>query len=641
MVLSSRHPRASRLGPAALQGGLALLVTGLAFLVDSSFPRGLASSPSFLLLAAVLGSAWWGGLGPALLATAASIVLPLVFSGEPLVPSSALISGVFFAGLAVPISWAARHVRTSLQAAQRERHVLSLTLRTIGEAVISTDSQGLVRFINPVAVSLTGWSISEALGQPLARVLSLVDPSTQEPVPPHLCSDDEARSISGGHLVLLRSRSGAELSVEHVAIPLAEFPGGPCGSLVVFRDISARFREEQERAQLLAREHDAHLQVEAQRKRLETLFLQAPVAICLTRGAEHIVELVNPLCRTLVGDHLRPGHAVRDTVSGLDLHLLDEVFRTGMPFVGHEVPLLADYSGTGHPEVKYFDFTLQPWRGVEGDILGIMGVCAEVTEQVLVRREMETLTADLQKALQIRDDFLSVASHELKTPLTSLQLQLQLLWRSLPETDAQGRPHPARQRIEATRRPAERLHKLVNTLLDVSRIRADRLALEPETVDVAALLRDVVARAEADAVGAGCTLHLAPSPPIVGHWDRLRLEQVVTNLLSNAIKYGASHPVELAVHQEGAVAHLTVRDHGIGIGPEDQARIFQRFERAVSERHYGGFGLGLWICKQIVDSLGGDIRVRSQPGQGATFTVSLPLAPPARPRTEGVSPVAV
>ena len=629
MVLSSRHHRPSRLGPAALQGGLALFVTGLAFLVDSSLPRGLASSPSFVLLAAVLGSAWWGGLGPALLATAASLVLPLVFSREP-TSLSALVSGVLFAGLAVPISWAARHVRTSLQAAQHERHLLSLTLRTIGEAIISTDSQGLVRFINPVAVSLTGWSASEALGQPLARVLPLVDPSTHAP---------EAGSSSGGHFVLLRSRSGAELSIEHVATPLAEFPGGPGGSLIVFRDISARFREEQARAQLLAREHDAHLQVEAQRKRLETLFLQAPVAICLTLGSEHIVELVNPLCRTLVGEHLRPGHAVRDTVSGLDLHLLDEVFRTGTPFVGHEVPLRADFSGTGQPEVKYFDLTWQPWLGVEGDILGTMGVCAEVTEQVLARREMEALTADLQKALQSRDDFLSVASHELKTPLTSLQLQLQLLWRSLPEADAQGRPHPARQRIEATRRPAERLHQLVNTLLDVSRIRADRLALEPETVDFAALLRDVVARAEADAVGAGCTLHLADSPPLVGHWDRLRLEQVVTNLLSNAIKYGASHPVELAVHQEGAVAHLTVRDHGIGIGPEDQARVFQRFERAVSERHYGGFGLGLWICKQIVDSLGGDIRVRSQPGQGATFTVSLPLAPPARPRTEEASPV--
>jgi signal transduction histidine kinase len=266
-----------------------------------------------------------------------------------------------------------------------------------------------------------------------------------------------------------------------------------------------------------------------------------------------------------------------------------------------------------------------------------MGLCAEVTEQVLARREVEALAADLQKALQIRDDFLSVASHELKTPLTSLQLQLQILWRSLPATDADGNPHPARKRIEATRRPAERLHQLVNNLLDVSRIRAGRLALEHETVDFAALLQDVVARAEADAAGAGCTLVLEAGAPVIGRWDRLRLEQVVTNLLSNAIKYGASHPVELSVAQDGDLARLTVRDHGIGIATEHQARIFQRFERAVSERHYGGFGLGLWICRQIVESLGGDIRVESLPGQGATFTVALPLEPPPSGRSDSGS----
>jgi signal transduction histidine kinase len=266
-----------------------------------------------------------------------------------------------------------------------------------------------------------------------------------------------------------------------------------------------------------------------------------------------------------------------------------------------------------------------------------MGLCAEVTEQVLARREVEALATDLQRALQIRDDFLSVASHELKTPLTSLQLQLQLLWRTLPETDADGNPHPARKRIEATRRPAERLHQLVNNLLDVSRIRAGRLALEHETVDFAALLHDVVARAEADAAGAGCKLILQASSPVIGRWDRLRLEQVVTNLLSNAIKYGASHPVELSVVQDGPLARLTVRDHGIGIPPDSQARIFQRFERAVSERHYGGFGLGLWICKQIVDSLGGVIRVESQPGRGATFIVALPLEPPVSGRSDSDS----
>jgi signal transduction histidine kinase len=162
----------------------------------------------------------------------------------------------------------------------------------------------------------------------------------------------------------------------------------------------------------------------------------------------------------------------------------------------------------------------------------------------------------------------------------------------------------------------------------VSRIRAGRLALKHETVDFAALLQEVVNRAEADAAGAGCQLVLRAESPVIGRWDRLRLEQVVTNLLSNALKYGAAHPVELSVFQDGSNARLTVRDHGIGIAPEHQARIFQRFERAVSERHYGGFGLGLWIVRQIVESLGGDIRVESLPGQGATFTVSLPVEPP-------------
>ncbi len=143
------------------------------------------------------------------------------------------------------------------------------------------------------------------------------------------------------------------------------------------------------------------------------------------------------------------------------------------------------------------------------------------------------------------------------------------------------------------------------------------------------MTQDLVARAQEDAANARCPLLIdAEDGPLVGHWDRIRLEQVITNLLSNAFKYGAHRPVEVRVSREGGFARLCVRDHGIGIAPEDQARIFQRFERAVSERHYGGFGLGLWIVRQIVESLHGDIRVESQPGQGATFIVRLPLADP-------------
>ncbi|WP_375768953.1 ATP-binding protein [Archangium gephyra] len=641
---SSSQPHGS---PPWARYGLALLLPGLAFSLQWLLAPWLAPSPYFLFLSSILLAAWLGGHGPGALATTLSLVLTSLFF-RPSGPSSHhLITSALFTGVSALLTLVASRVRLLLHEAHAARasalaqgQTLATTLRSIGDAVLTTGPDGLVRFINPVASYFTGWREHDAIGQPLARVLRLVDPSSREPLDSSRLVPDASRPIQLGHQALLLSKSGAELPIEHTLAPISDPQGRSLGTVIVFRDISARYREDHEHAQLLAREHDALLEAEAQRERLETLFMQAPVAICLTRGEDHVVELVNPLGQTLVGELLSPGRSVRESFSGLDpnlLHLLDEVYRKGTPFTGHEVPLRADFSGTGHPEVKYFDLTWQPWRGHAGEILGTMGLCAEVTEQVLARREVEALASDLQKALQIRDDFLSVASHELKTPLTSLQLQLQLLWRSLPESDDNGQPHPARKRIEATRRPAERLHQLVNNLLDVSRIRAGRLALERETVDFSALLQDVVTRAEADAAGAGCTLVLHANSPVVGRWDRLRLEQVVTNLLSNAIKYGANQPVEMRVVQDGGLARLTVRDYGIGIAPENQARIFQRFERAVSERHYGGFGLGLWIVKQIVESLGGDIRVESQPGQGATFTVVLPLEPPPSSREDAVS----
>jgi PAS domain S-box-containing protein len=627
--------------------GLALLLTGLAFSLQWLLSPWLSGSPYFLFLSAILLTSWLGGHGPGVLATVLSLSLISLFFRTPGPSSHHLVSSALFTGVSALLTLVASRVRLLLHeahsaraSAQANGHTLAITLRSIGDAVLTTGPDGLVRFINPVASYFTGWREADAIGQPLARVLRLVDPSTREPLEPSRFVPDEARPVQLGRQALLLSKSGAELPIEHTLAPISDSQGHSLGTVIVFRDISARYREEHEHAQLLARELDALREAETQRERLETLFMQAPVAICLTRGEDHVVELVNPLGQTLVGELLTPGRSVRDSFSGLDPHLLqllDEVYRKGTPFTGHEVPLRADFSGSGHPEVKYFDLTWQPWRGHAGETLGTMGLCAEVTEQVLARREVEALAADLQKALQIRDDFLSVASHELKTPLTSLQLQLQLLWRALPETGPDGQPHPARRRIEATRRPAERLHQLVNNLLDVSRIRAGRLALEHETVDFSALLQDVVTRAEADAAGAGCTLILHADSPVVGRWDRLRLEQVVTNLLSNAIKYGPNHPIEMTVVQDGEIALLTVRDHGIGIAPENQARIFQRFERAVSERHYGGFGLGLWIVKQIVESLGGDIRVESQPGKGATFTVALPLEPPPSSREESAS----
>ncbi|WP_437855945.1 sensor histidine kinase [Sorangium sp. So ce363] len=143
-------------------------------------------------------------------------------------------------------------------------------------------------------------------------------------------------------------------------------------------------------------------------------------------------------------------------------------------------------------------------------------------------------------------------------------------------------------------------------------------------MDVAASARDTALRFRDQLTRAGCELRLEAGQPVAGWWDRTRVDQILNNLLSNAIKYGAGKPIDLIVEEGDDAARIVVRDQGIGIAPEQQARIFGRFERAVSERHYGGFGLGLWIVKQILDALGGTIRVESAPGRGSTFTVGLP-----------------
>jgi signal transduction histidine kinase len=152
------------------------------------------------------------------------------------------------------------------------------------------------------------------------------------------------------------------------------------------------------------------------------------------------------------------------------------------------------------------------------------------------------------------------------------------------------------------------------------------MSLKREEVDLAALTRELVARMSEELAKAGSDVRLVADGPVPGRWDRLRLEQVLVNLLSNAAKYGAGHPVEVRVDLDGTVARLAVSDQGIGVAPEEQERIFERFERSVSvQQHFKGLGLGLWITKRIVEAHGGSIRLRSQLGQGSTFTVELPL----------------
>lgn len=279
--------------------------------------------------------------------------------------------------------------------------------------------------------------------------------------------------------------------------------------------------------------------------------------------------------------------------------------------------------------VVWANLSLTAMRNAAGQAVCFISVLQDITEQKRIEEERSRLYQEAQEAIRARDVFLAVASHELKTPLTSLQLCLQQGLRGLRSLES-APPVCARvlTQLGLAEQQARRLRTLMDELLDVSRLANRGVGLNLEQVDLAELARAVVAREEERAARAGSTLVLEARGPVEGRWDASRLEQVLLNLLSNAIKFGGGRPIEVKVEADAEQARLSVRDQGIGISPEAQSRIFDRFERAVPERHYGGLGLGLWLARQIVHAHGGALWVESAEGKGSTFHMRLPRAGP-------------
>ena len=234
------------------------------------------------------------------------------------------------------------------------------------------------------------------------------------------------------------------------------------------------------------------------------------------------------------------------------------------------------------------------------------------------------LYAEARDAIRARDEFMLIAGHELRTPLAALSLHHEALMQMREGTSLEK----IRERGGKLKAQSERLTRLVEDLLDVSRISAGRIELECEEFDLGSLVHEIAERMR-DEFERACAPLSVEAPSVTGRWDKARIDQIVTNLMTNALKYGKGTPVDVRLQQHGERVQLCVADQGIGIELEDQRRIFQRFERAVSPRKFGGLGLGLWITSQLVDAHGGKIEVESRPGAGASFTVTLPIEAPA------------
>jgi signal transduction histidine kinase len=254
-------------------------------------------------------------------------------------------------------------------------------------------------------------------------------------------------------------------------------------------------------------------------------------------------------------------------------------------------------------------------HGERRDEIGALSASLQALLRVLEARE-----AELRRALEVRDDFLEVAAHELRTPLTALSLQLSVLGRQASTAGVSGLLATNLQR--ATQQ-VRRLGQLSEAVLDLSRIESGQLALEREALEVGAFTRELLE--DERGVSPGVDLRLEACAVARGHFDRRQLGQLLTHLLRNAIKYGGGKPVTVRVEAPAQEVHISVRDEGIGMKPEDLERVFGCYERASSTRHYGGFGLGLYVAQAVARAHGGRIQVRSEPGRGSCFTVVLPL----------------
>jgi PAS domain S-box-containing protein len=529
-------------------------------------------------------------------------------------------------------------------------------LQTIADAVpVLVSYVGLdlrYRFVNKAYQGWFGVAREEVVGRSLVETLG---PIAFEAVRPH--AERALRGEAVTFEAVLPYRTAGARFIRASYVPHQGATGEIEGFVALVSDVSDERKAASEREELLRVEQVA-------RERLATL-AKASDVLAQSLDYERTLQSVTDLVLPLLGDFgffdIREGDEVRRIARAHQSPELEATLQ-GSGFDANACPddlcALATGSASLHPNIDLawmrraarspeqlehlqklgFRSMISVPLTYQGEALGALTLffagsgrrhtSSDLTlaEELARRAAAAVINARLFKeardAIGVRDDFLSMAGHELRTPLTALQLQILSITKMIGQADGAEK---IATRAEKAGRNVLRLSSLVNELLDISRISAGRLRLERGQVDLAEAVRDVLLRHKDELAKNGCELQFTASEGVIGCWDRVRVEQIATNLLTNAIKYGKGKPIEVRVTRDEGTAKLIVADHGIGISPEDQQRIFQRFERAVSSRHFGGLGLGLWIARQLVDAHGGSIHVHSVEDQGATFELELPV----------------
>jgi PAS domain S-box-containing protein len=510
------------------------------------------------------------------------------------------------------------------EAAEMERRRLAAVLDAIPIGVWIADGAGAVTHVNDAAGGIFG----EA---PLSPGIDAYGdyrgwwPETGLPVQPRewaLARAITQGEVTVGELLEIERADGSRGFILNSAAPIRDGGGELVGGVVTALDVTARVRAEAERDQALA-------QAETARDRLRRIFQQAPVAIATTRGPDHVLETVNAAYLPLLGAGHRAeellGRPAREAVPEFEgqgfFELLDQVYSTGQPFIGTEVPARVDRGGVGLDEV-FYNFVYQPLMDAAGRVEGLCAVAVDVTALVRARQAAED-------ANQAKSDFLASMSHELRTPLNAIGGYVELIQLGLrgPVTDTQ------QQDLERIQRSQRHLLSLVNDVLNFARLEAGAVRFQLEDLPVARALAEVDDYVAPQVRARGVRYSRDDCQPgLAVRADAEKLKQVLLNLLTNALKFTpAEGEIEVRCAADEGCAAIRVCDTGCGIAAEKLPFIFDPFVQAGRALHrpQEGVGLGLAISRDLARGMGGELMVESVEGQGSTFILTLPLAPSA------------
>jgi PAS domain S-box-containing protein len=486
---------------------------------------------------------------------------------------------------------------------QKER--LAVTLSSIGDAVMATDSEGRISFMNPVAESLCGWPQAEAVGRPLKDVFHIVNESTRLPV-----ENPAERVIREGNVVglanhtMLIARGGLETPIDDSAAPILDDQGKVTGVILVFRDVTEKRRVTELNERLAAI-------VESSDDVIVSKDLNGIIR-SWNRGAEQVLGY---RAEEVVGRHvsmLMPPESIEDTEK-----ILGRVRR------GEKVDHYESKRRRKDGTIIDISLTVSPIRDEDGRIVGASKIGRDITQQKLM--EAERLEADRRK-----DEFLAMLAHELRNPLSSIKGAVQLFGRLETEDELEW----AKEVVE---RQVKHLARLIDDLLDVSRITRGKIGLRKESLDLSPVVSSAVETVRPlleerkhelslSLINGGLRLEADP----------LRLEQILVNLLTNAAKYtDAGGQISLTARHEGDDVVIRIRDTGMGITPELLPRVFDLFAQGdrTSARSEGGLGIGLTLVQKLAEMHGGTVTAKSEgTGKGSEFTVRLPALKEAATR---------